>query len=103
LLAKVNEHVVELVPLPLLAGSVCESLFGLPGLQIGAVPEGGVMVHTTVPCGVGSLALAGLAPMVAVNESLEPGWAGEGVELVVSTVEELASPTVMLPDPLPVP
>jgi hypothetical protein len=72
-------------------------------VHVGAVPDGGVMVHSTVPLGCGSLALAGLAPTVALNDRVAPGWAGEGEELEVRMVDDWASPTVMLPDPLPVP
>ncbi len=95
-MGSVNEHVVELVPVPVF----CITCVSPPvPVQDGGVPEGAVMVHVTFPLGWGSLALAGVAPTVALNESVEPGWAGEGEELEVMVVNELAAATLATPDP----
>ncbi len=91
LVGKVNEQVVELVPVPL----PVHDLRVHPPVHVGEVPEGAVTVHVTFPLGLGSLALAGVAPTVAVNDSVEPGWAGDGEELVVKVVDELAAATLV--------
>ena len=99
-MGKVNEHVVVFVPFPVPV--ICWLSPPWP-LHCGAVPDGAVMVHCTLPVGFGSLGLAGLAPTVAMNDSVDPGWAGEGDELEVRTVVESDAMTLMLVFPAPGP
>jgi hypothetical protein len=71
--------------------------------QVGLAPDGAVTDHVTVLLGLGSPATAGLAPIVAVNVNVDPGWAGVGLEVPVTVVDDAALPTVIVPVPLPGP
>ena len=90
-------HVAVFVPVPLVGLVICELA------QVGLGPDGAIIDHTTVLIGFGSPATAGVAPTVAVNVSVDPGWAGEGDDTSVTVVEEAALPTVIAPVPLPGP
>jgi hypothetical protein len=96
----VNAHVTELVPVPF---PVIWTVSPPAPLQVGFGPEGAVIVHTTAPVGWGSVLIAGLAPMVALNVRVEPGWAGVGDALPATAVDDFAACTVMLAVPLPWP
>ena len=74
-----------------------------PPAHVAFDPDGFVIDHTTVPVGLGSPLTKGFGTTVAVNFSIEPGWAGVGEETSVTVVVEAALPTVMVPVPLPAP